>query len=302
MSHTRDYLHLHFIVFLWGFTAVLGKLMSTPPVELVFLRTLFSAVGLVVLLGFTGKSFRIHGRKNLFWVVLAGVLIAVHWILFFWAARIANVSVCLAGMATTAIWTSLAEPLSLRKRVKPYELVLGALAFVGILVIFKGDFEYGFGFLIAVFSALLSALFTVINAHVVRSNDPYTMSLYEMAFAALAISGFLPLYTGGLSNEPLQLVPQGLDWIYLLILVVACTIYAFSASVELMRRLSAFTINLIINLEPVYGIILALIVFGASEQMSDTFYLGTGIILLSVLVYPPIKKYTENKPTKPDFS
>lgn len=302
MSGTRDYIHLHFIVFLWGFTAVLGKLISSPPVELVLQRTFFSALGLVLIIAMARRTFRIHGGRNLLLVLIAGLMIAAHWILFFLAARLANVSVCLSAMATTAIWTSLLEPISLGKRIKPYELLLGVVAFLGILVIFQGDFEYGFGFLIAVLAAVLSAVFSVINVHVIRTNDPYTISLYELGFAALSIAGFLPFYVNLTDEGQLHLIPQGMDWVYLLVLVTVCTIYAFTASVELMRRLSAFTINLIINLEPVYGIILALLVFGAAEQMSGTFYLGTVIILLSVLIYPPLKKYFESRKPQVDPS
>ena len=298
MSATRDYLHLHFIVLLWGFTAILGKLIDVPSVELVLLRTFFSAVGLVAIILLTKRSFQINGNRNKRLVILAGVLIAMHWILFFLAARIANVSVCLAGMATTAIWTSLLEPLSMGKRIKLFEIFIGALGFVGILVIFQGDFDYEAGFIVAVVSAMMSAVFTVINAHVIKGNNPVTISFHEMGFASLSIALFLPVYLYFFTEQPLQLIPQGIDWFYLAVLVGACTIYGFSASVELMRRLSAFTINLIVNLEPVYGILLALIIFGASEEMSNTFYLGTFIILLSVLIYPPIQRRRQSRSSK----
>lgn len=295
MSSPRDYLHLHFIVFLWGFTAILGKLISIPPVELVLLRTFFAAITLWIVIAYTRKTRKIHGNGNKTLIAVAGVLIGAHWILFFLAAQLSNVSVCLAGMATTAIWTGLAEPLSMKKRVKPYELLIGGLGFVGMLVIFQDDFQYGLGFAVAIGAAMLSAFFTVINGHVIKNNDPVTISFYEMGFAAMAIALFLPVYLASLTELPLRIIPEGLDWIYLMVLVVICTVYAYTASVALMRRFTAFTINLIINLEPVYGIILALIIFGASEEMSRSFYLGTGIILISVLIYPPIQRHMENR-------
>lgn len=290
MSSLRDYLNLHFIVLLWGFTAILGKLITVPPVELVLLRTFFAAIGLLLVMAYARRTFRIHGLRNKVLIVIAGVAIASHWILFFLAAELSNVSVCLAGMATTAIWTSLAEPLSMRKQVKLYELLIGGLGFLGMLVIFRDDFQYGLGFAVAVGAAMLSAVFTVINAHVIRTNDPITISFYEMGFAAIAIACFLPVYLNSLSAAPLQLIPIGMDLLYLFVLVAVCTVYAFTVSVELMRRLSAFTINLIINLEPVYGIVLALVIFGAAEEMNLSFYFGTGIILISVLIYPPIQR------------
>ncbi len=295
MSSIRDYLQLHFIVLLWGFTAIIGKLISVPPVELVLLRTFFSAIGLLIIIVYARRTFKIHGSRNRVLVVLAGVFIAAHWILFFLAAQLSNVSVCLAGMATTAIWTSLAEPLSMRKKVKPYELLIGALGFVGMLVIFQDDFQYGLGFAVAVGAAVLSAIFTVINAHVIRKNDPVTISFYEMGFASISITIFLPVYLTSFAQGQLQLIPMGWDWVYLFALVAVCTVYAFTVSVELMRRLSAFTINLLINLEPVYGIVMALLIFGVSEEMNLSFYFGTGIILISVLIYPPIHRYMRNR-------
>ena len=301
MSTIRDYLRLHFIVLLWGFTAIIGKLISIPPVELVLLRTFFAAVTLGLVIAYTRRTIRFHGLRNKLLVIIAGVLIATHWILFFLAAQLANVSVCLAGMATTAIWTSLIEPLSMNKRIKPYELLIGGLGFVGILVIFQDDFQYGLGFTVAVGSALLSAFFTVINGHLIRTNDPVTISCYEMSFAAIAVTLFLPAYQTYMATAPLHLIPRGPDWIYLFVLVIVCTVYAYTVSVALMRRLSAFTINLIINLEPVYGIILALILFGASEEMSSSFYFGTGIILLSVLIYPPLQQYMHNRSQNMDL-
>lgn len=296
MSSPRDYLRLHFIVLLWGFTAILGKLISLPPVELVLLRTFFAAVSLCIIIAYTRKTYKIDGTRNKILIAVAGVLIAAHWILFFLAAQLSNVSVCLAGMATTAIWTGLVEPLSMKKRIKPYELMIGGLGFVGMLVIFQDDFQYGLGFGVAIGAAILSAFFTVINAHVIGKNDPVTISFYEMGFAAVSIALFLPVYLGYLTGSTLNLIPTGLDWVYLFVLVVICTVYAYTESVALMRRFTAFTINLIINLEPVYGIILALIIFGASEEMNSSFYFGTGIILISVLIYPPIQRYMQNRP------
>ncbi|MDW3194737.1 MAG: DMT family transporter [Cytophagales bacterium] len=297
----RDFLKLHFIVLLWGFTAILGKLISIPAVELVLLRTFFAAIGLLVVIAYTRRTYKINGVRNNALIAAAGVLIGAHWILFFLAAQLSNVSVCLAGMATTAIWTGLVEPLSMNKRVKPYELMIGGLGFLGMLVIIQDDFQYGLGFAVAVAAAILSAFFTVINGHVVKGNDPVTISFYEMGFAALAILLFLPVYHINF-EATLLLIPQGMDWLYLFVLVMVCTVYAFTVSVELMRRISAFTINLIINLEPVYGIILALLIFGASEKMSSSFYFGTGIILISVLIYPPIQRHMEKRSQNVDLS
>jgi len=141
MSLMRDYLKLHFVVLLWGFTAILGKLISIPAVELVLLRTFLAAIGLLVVIMYSSRAYKINGRKNKGLIIIAGVLIGAHWILFFLATQLSNVSVCLAGMATAEMWTGLAEPLSMKKRIKPYELVIGGIGFLGMLLIIQDDFQ-----------------------------------------------------------------------------------------------------------------------------------------------------------------
>lgn len=288
MASTRDYLELHFIVLLWGFTAILGVLISIPPVELVFYRTLFSAVLLGLLLWFRGISFNL-GKHPTLYILLTGTLIGVHWITFFLAARISNISVCLAGFATIALWTSILEPLILSKRFQWYELLLGLIMILGLYVIFRFEFEHAWGLTLGVISAFLGSLFTVLNGRFTHRFDHYAITFYEMIGATLSIALIFPWYHDW-QAEGLQLIPTSLDWIYLLILAAVCTVYAYSIAIELMKRISAFAINLTVNLEPVYGIVLAVIIFGEKEKMTPGFYWGTGIILLAVLSYPLFNK------------
>jgi len=284
MASTRDYFELHFIVLLWGFTAILGVLISIPAVELVFYRTLLSAILLGLLIKVRGTSFKVGGTPMLF-MLLNGVLIGVHWITFFLAARVANVSVSLAGFATIALWTSILEPLILKKRFQWWEVFLGLIIMLGLYVIFQVEFEYAWGLTLAVISAFLGALFTVLNGRFTFDFDHYTITFYEMIGATVSISLFFPWYANW-QFAGLHLTPTALDWVYLVILALVCTVYAYSIAVELMRRISAFAINLTVNLEPVYGIVLAVIIFGEKEKMTSGFYWGTGIILLAVLSYP----------------
>lgn len=294
MSVTKDYLRLHFIVLLWGFTAILGALITVPAVEIVFYRTLLAIAGLWLVLYIRKVGFRMP-RAALFKILGTGALISAHWILFFGAARVANVSVCLAGMATCSLWTSILEPLMNKRPFKAFELVLGAMGFVGLWVIFQFNFDYKLGIAMAVISAFLSALFTVLNARFIRSHNAYTITYYEMIGAWLATAAFLPFY-GAYIMDGVQLVPTTIDWLYLFILAMVCTVFAYSESVELMKRLSAFIVNLTVNLEPVYGIIAALILFPEKEKMPGNFYLGTGIILVSVLLYPLLNRMYRKKP------
>lgn len=285
----KDYLTLHFIVLIWGFTAVLGLLIQMPSVEVVLFRTLLSAIGLWVVLKLLGKPIPINSLQHLYTILGTGVLIAAHWILFFLSARISNASVSLAGMATCSLWTSLIEPLSQKRKVRGFEVLLSVIAFVGIGIIFNVELNYLSGLLVAVFSALLASIFTVINGWFTKTYDPYVITFYEMVGAFLGTLAFIPIYLYYFVDA-VAIAPSVADWIYLSILSLICTVFAYSVSVSLMKRLSAFSINLVVNLEPIYGIILALIIFGASEEMSSGFYLGTFLILTSVLLYPLLNR------------
>ncbi len=297
---TKDYLHLHFIVLIWGFSAILGLLITMPTVELVFYRTLFSALGLYLVIKARGVGFRI-GKRSDFWIIMGtGFLIAAHWVTFFLSARISNVSISLAGFATCSLWTAIIEPLSMGRKVKGYELILGVIAIVGIVVIFNTEFNYFLGLSVAILSAILCSLFSVINAKLSTKYDPYVITFYEMIGAWVSIGLFFPIYTRTFTDK-LHLSGTVLDFVFLSILAVFCTVYAYSISVELMKRISAFSINLTINLEPIYGIILALIIFGESEKMTVGFYIGTGLILASVLLYPMLNRRFKQKALSTDI-
>ncbi|MEQ9465848.1 MAG: DMT family transporter [Ekhidna sp.] len=300
IQEKKDYLILHFIVLIWGFTAILGLLIQIPSVEVVFYRTLIAAVGLWAVLKFSKRSLKINSRKHYLIILGTGALIAAHWILFFLSARISNASVCLAGMATCSLWTSLIEPLSQGRKIRGFEVLLSVIAFIGIGVIFNVEFDYLSGLLTAVLSAFIASVFTVINGRLTKSYDPYVITFYEMIGACAATALFFPIYAGYFVDS-LSLSPSLSDWLYLSILAIVCTVYAYSVSVELMKRLSAFSINLVVNLEPVYGIILALIIFGDSEEMSPGFYLGTLLILTSVLLYPLLNRRYKKKALSTDI-
>lgn len=300
-QRTRDFAFLHFIVLIWGFTAILGVLIMLPSVEMVFYRTLLSSVGLAVVILLLGKSFRFRTRREYYITFGTGALIAAHWILFFISARISNVSVCLAGMATCSLWTSILEPLCNRRSIRPYEVLLSIIAFIGIAVIFNVEFDHFLGLLVAILSAFISAVFTVINGKLTMREDPFVITYYEMIGATLSIALFFPLYLQLDGVEKLVLNPSLSDLGYLLILALVCTVYAYSYSVKLMRRLSAFSVNLTVNLEPVYGIVMALILFPEREKMTPGFYLGTGLILVSVLIYPVLSKINQRKALNTDL-
>ncbi|MDN5212148.1 DMT family transporter [Fulvivirgaceae bacterium BMA12] len=295
----QDYLLLHFIVFIWGFTAILGKLIEIGALELVLYRTLFAFIILGVFMTVKKRDFVI-GKKEIYKILGTGVIIGLHWIFFFASTKVATVSVCLAGMATATLWTSILEPLIGRRRVRLFEVLLGLIIILGLYIIFKFEFNHLLGLIFAVFSAFLAALFLVINSRFAVKHDHYTITFYEMVGAFLGTAVFLPAYAfWGPDDYTINLVGSNMDYLYLLILASICTVYPFSISVELMKRLTVFSINLTINLEPVYGIILAVIIFKDKERMSEGFYLGTLIILLAVITHPFIQRYRSQRRLKP---
>ncbi len=289
----KDYLLLHFIVFIWGFTAIIGKLISIPAVELVLYRTLIAFLILVVLIYFQKKTFFL-GKRELFKVFGTGLLIAGHWILFFGAARVSNVSACLVGMATSSLWTSILEPVVNKKKISILEIGLGLFVIAGLYLVFQVDTKYILGVTMAIGSAMLASGFSIANSHLVKKHDSYTITLYEMAGAFVGTVLFIPFYLKYFSiSHSLQMLPSWLDWIYIIILSGVCTVYAFSMGVKLLKTFTAFIMNLTVNLEPVYGIILAFLIFGEEEKMTTGFYVGTLIILLSVIFYPILQTQTQ---------
>lgn len=300
MADTRDFLKLHFIVLLWGFTAILGKLIHIGAIEIVLYRTLFASIGLWLLLKMRQRDLSIPW-PSLWRMLGTGLLIAAHWVLFFAAARISTVAVCLAGMATTSLWTSFLEPFMTGRKIKAYEVGLGAIVIVGLYIIFRFEFDHALGLTFALASAFLAALFTVINSLFVRKYNGYVITLYEMmgaCMSTLLLLSFMPFF---FPEIDILWMPVAWDWVALLVLALVCTVYAYSASIELMRKFSAFTVNLTVNLEPVYGIILAFFIFGDNEKMTLGFYLGTLIILASVLIYPMINRYYQRKAIETDI-
>lgn len=297
MPRLKDFIELHFIVLLWGFTAILGKLITIPAVELVFLRTLIAALALGAIIYRRKTQFWL-GRANLFIIMGVGLMISAHWILFFASARISSVSLCLVGMATCSLWTALLEPAFTSKKLKVHEILLGLIILMGLYIIFQAETEFDnmLGIGMAVGSALLGAIFTIINARLAKKHPSTTITAYEMAGACIGTALFFPFYADLFTETgTLNFAMNSMDWVYLLLLAVVCTVYAYTASVRLMQKISAYTVNLTVNMEPIYGILLAWIIFNENEQMTSNFYIGAVIILLSVFIHPVLDTYTERR-------
>jgi drug/metabolite transporter (DMT)-like permease len=288
-----NYLHLHFIVFIWGFTAVLGALISIDALPLVWFRMLIATGLILIWISYKKKSLRFT-PKTLAAFFIGGLIIALHWLAFFGAIKVANVSVTLAIMSTGAFFTSFLEPLFYKRKIIGYEVLFGLIVIAGLYIIFRVEGDYFNGMILALCSSFLGALFSVINGKFAVKYDASAISFYELGFGVLCISVYL-LFTGSFSVEFFQLSTK--DWIYLFILASACTAYAFIASVHVMKWISPYTVMLTINMEPVYGIILALLILGDAENMSSQFYYGAALIVATVVANGIIKNRIIRKKT-----
>ncbi len=279
-TELKNYLHLHLLVFIWGFTAILGALISVEAIPLVWYRMLIAAILVFIYLFILKKPIRISTKAALKFL-LGGILIAVHWIFFFSAIKVANVSIALVAMSTGALFTSLIEPFFFKRKLIFLELLFGLLVISGLYIIFDVESEYTLGIFYALIAAFLSALFTVLNGLYIKQYDADIISFYQLFFGVAFISIFM-FSTTNLNIENFKLTNS--DIFYLLILSSICTAYAFIVSVKIMKYLTPYTVMLTITLEPVYGIILAVIFFGEKEKMSPQFYAGAMIILITVII------------------
>ena len=290
-DNLKSYLHLHLIVFIWGFTAILGALISLEALDLVWFRMTF-AVGFIVLYVLIKKINLSITPKVFIKLLILGLVIALHWLTFFKAIKVSNVSVTLACLSTGALFTSVLEPFFYKKRIVYYEVFFGLLVVAGLYIIFQVEGNFLEGILLALTSAFLSALFSVMNGKLAQQYDSTVISFYELLGGVLFLSVFLA-FTGSFTGEFFNL--SGSDLVYLLILSSVCTAYAFIASVKVMKHISPYTVMLTINLEPIYGIILAVLIFKEKEQMSTAFYFGALIILTTVIANGVVKYYLKKK-------
>lgn len=289
-----SHLKLHFIVLIYGFTAILGKLISLPAAQLVWYRMLIAVIAFYLFIRWKKTDLSIS-HIQFFKLFGIGIIVAIHWITFFGAIKISNVSVTLGCLATVTLFTSLLEPFFFRKRINAVEVIVGLLIILGLYLIFRFETKYSLGIIVALISAFLAGLFTVINKKMVMHQKASVISFYEMLGGLTGITVYL-LFSGSV-NSTLTL-PSPIDFIYLLILGIICTAYAFAVQVDVMKHLSAYIVALTINLEPVYGIIMAYFLFGETEHMTGGFYFGTVIILISVLGFPLYHYYLRRRSLK----
>lgn len=282
----KNFLHLHVLVFLAGFTAILGKEISITAIPLVWFRMVMAAVLMFLFVKVRKISLNVN-KDALIRFTIAGVIIALHWITFFAAIDKANVSIALSMFSTGAFFASFIEPIFYKRRVIWYEIVFGVVVVIGVFIITQGELKYLTGIILGVVSAFLSSLFAVLNGVFLKKHSATVISFYEFISGVLFITLSIMCFGNGFSKDFFILTVK--DYGLLFILASICTAYAFIAAVYVMKVISPYTVVLTYNLEPVYGILIALALYPESEKMSNAFYYGALIIMTTVMLNGIIK-------------
>lgn len=280
LSKYKYHIWLHMTVLIFGLTGILGKLITINSYLLVWYRLIIALIGILIYFAFTKFSLRIT-KKQLIKTSLVGIIIAVHWVTFFEAIKQSNVSVALVCLSSSTLFTSLIEPLYFKRRIKVYELIFGVLIILGLYFIFSFEFKYVIGMILSVISAALASWFTVLNGILVKETKAKLISFYELLGAFVVVSIYLLVTTKADFNQ-FTVPVEDLKW--LIILGTVCTAFAFIVSVEVMKKISPYTVTISVNLEPIYSIILALLIWPESETMSYGFYMGTIIVIATIFL------------------
>lgn len=287
----RNVLLLHFTVLIWGFTGVLGELITISAMPLVWYRVGIAAIALLIYFKIKGKSVRVPKRDVLKFLGV-GLIVGLHWVTFFHAIKVSTVSVALVTLSSATLFTAILEPLFTKRPISIADIVVGLIIIIGLYLIFTFEFQYMEGIAYGVFCAFCASIFSIFNAQLVKKNSASVITFYEMIGAFVGVS--LVMWIRGAFTA--ELILSLSDWMYLLLLGVVCTAVAYVLAVAVMREVTAFTVALATNMEPIYGIIIAILIFGNKETMSTGFYIGAVVVLGAVFLYPYLKrKWSQRK-------
>lgn len=278
----KAFLQMHTAVFLWGFTGVLGRAISLDSIWLVWYRMLITVLSLWILYFFLQKISKISLSAAL---IIGGIgfILVLHWICFYASIKYANVTIALTCLSTTALLSSILEPLVLKKKFDWFEIVLGLFAIAGIAIIYNTHVQFSVGIIIGLLSAVLTVLTSVFNKKIIDRYQPEQITLYQLTGGFLGLTVLLPLVYFLFPQD--QIYPSPMDWLWLFILSWVCTVFTFFLYIRSLKKLSAFTMNLTLTLEPVYGIVLAFIIYKENKLLSNWFYLGFGLIAFAVVFH-----------------
>jgi len=289
MNETRRaYIELHIAVVLYGFTAILGKLISISAVSIVWWRVFISTISFLFIVKIS-KIVKGLPRKQILIFLGIGSIVALHWITFYGAVKMSNASIALICLATTSFFTSFLEPLILRQKFQWYEAMIGVFILPGMFLIVNGvDLSYRTGIVVGLLSALFASIFSIYNKKYINTATPMQISAIELFGVWLFITLLAPFLW--FFQPEIQWIPTSIDLFYLFVLALLCTTLAYVLSMRALQYISAFASNLVVNLEPVYGILLAIALLAEHKDLDYSFYLGVFVICLAVFSYPFLKK------------
>ncbi len=277
----RAFLQLHIAVFLAGFTGVLGRLITLNEVVLVWYRMMITC--LVLWLIFLWKSKKsISSRKQIIQASSIGLLLALHWTSFYAGIKISNVSTALVCLSSMGFFTAILEPLMLRKTFDLIEVLLGLLVIVGISIVFHFDPQYKLGIIISLISAFLASIFPILNRELIQTMDPDTTTRWQLTGGFFFITVLLPVYLHFVPD--VRLIPTLSDWLWLFILAIVCTVIGYGLFMKSLQKIPAFTVNLTYNLEPIYGVAMAFLIYREDKSVSTGFYYGFSLIITAVVL------------------
>ena len=277
----KAFIQLHTAVFLAGFTGILGKLISLNEGLLVWYRLMITSCTLLILY-FLQKKIQRISQKDMLALFGVGVIAAIHWVTFYASIKIANVSVALVCFSSIGFFTALVEPIVMKHRINVVEVMLGLLTIAGIYLIFHFDPRYKTGIAVGIISAFLGCLFPIFNRKLLQRVTPENVSLFELSGGFLFLSVLMPFYLQWFPAQ--EIIPGWKDLLWLLVLAWLCTVVAFNLTMRALQKISAFTVNLTYNLEPLYGILLAFVVYSEFRSLEASFYWGLSLIVLSIVI------------------
>ena len=290
----RAYLQLHIAIFLWGFTGVLGRLITLQEFPLVWWRILITIIALWVFLKLRNQLKKVS-KKEFLKIGFVGGLIALHWVTFFGAVKYSNVSIALSALASTAVFTAIIDPVWRGQRPSASELLFGLVTLGGIYLIFQFQQLYTFGIILGLISALLCAIFTIQTKNLLGKHEPTNLLFYELSGGLITLTVLAPLYLYFFPAK--TLLPSVSDSGYLLVLSLLCTFYAMRLSYKALQKISPFVMNLSVNLEPIYAIILAAIIFYENKDLNFGFYVGA-VVIITAVVGNGVLHYAKSKRIK----
>ena len=291
MDKNKALLIMHLNVFIYGFTGIIGKLVNLDAEELVWIRVLIASLISVLILRYKKIPLKFSDKPDIIHFIIIGIFLAAHWYTFFHAIRVANVSIALIGFAINPVFTAILEPIFYKERFDRLDLLGAILSFIGIFIIFnaiESEESLIIGFIYGLLSGLLATLFTMYNRKMIKKYHALKISFIQLFVASIFLSFFIEDFT---NMRSLTLI----DWFYLFLLGSVCTSFAHSLSINVMKTIKAYDVAIITNLEPVYSIVLAVIIFTESEKMTLSFYIGSLFVLLAIFLKPLLEKYLSRK-------